>query len=99
MKEELLKNVRDYLDEILPELKKDDYVIHPVGYCIDVILVRNIIFLEKKGLIKLTTYHSSHTECVRCGKELWLKDSEAGSNKNLLRVCDNCIDKFANLSP
>lgn len=51
-----LKNAREYLDNELPELKQNDYVIYGHedlnGYCIDELLANHVQWLEQKGVIK-----------------------------------------------
>lgn len=35
----------------------------------------------------------NQTKCRKCNKELWLRDEDAGTSKEELRLCDKCINK------
>jgi len=34
------------------------------------------------------------TKCTRCGKPHWLKDCDAGTDREMLRLCTPCFYRF-----
>lgn len=32
------------------------------------------------------------TKCIKCKNELWLRDEDAGSEKEIRRICEKCQD-------
>lgn len=85
-----LKNAREYFTQ----LNKNDGTKLSSDEIEALVYVSNnyVQHLESKGKIKFTENRFKSTECVRCGQELWLKDSDAGTDKELLRLCHVCVD-------
>jgi len=101
-----LKNAREYwedhysLPEYIPTYGNASKDINTIE-----LLAEYVQHLEQKGIIKFTANRNEPegkfkpTECVRCRQELWLKDSDAGTDKELLRLCHVCIDKHEDKTP